>query len=120
MFVYEERGHVRGLARVEHEGLRDEWTIVELDAIDVGLAGDVRYRLIQRLLRDASKRGGLRFHVACSDDGDNVELFMQAGFMRYGEESLLYRSPDNPPTPSVSAQEAARRGHTGRLSRSTR
>jgi hypothetical protein len=97
LFVYEERGHVRGLARVEHEGMRDEWTIVELDAIDEGLSGDVRYRLIQRLLRDASKRGGLRFHVACADDGDNVELFMQAGFMRYGEEILLYRAPDQPP-----------------------
>ena len=54
----------------------------------------MRYRLIQRVLRDASKRGGLRFHVACADNGDNVELFMQAGFMRYGEEILLYRSPE--------------------------
>jgi len=94
LFVYEERGRIRGLTRVEHEGLRDEWTIVELDAIDEGLSGDVRYRLIQRVLRDASKRGGLRFHVACADNGDNVELFMQAGFMRYGEEILLYRSPE--------------------------
>ena len=70
-------------------------------------AGDVRYRLVQRLLRDASKRGGLRFHVACADDGDNVELFMQAGFARYGEEMLLYRPPDQPLPDSVSR----RRGH---------
>ena len=108
LFVYEERGNVRGLARVEHEGLRDEWTIVELDAIDEGLAGDVRYRLIQRLLREASKRGGIRFHVACADEGDNVELFMQAGFMRYGEETLLFRAPEQPAPPHVS--RAAARG----------
>jgi hypothetical protein len=106
LFVYEEQGQVRGLARVEHDGARDEWTIVELDAIDEGLAGDVRYRLVQRVLRDASKRGGLRFHVACSDNGDNVELFMQAGFARYGEESLLYRAPDHGPINSVSIEDA--------------
>jgi hypothetical protein len=106
LFVYEEGGQVRGLVRAEHDGVRDEWTIVELDAVDGGLAGDVRYRLIQRVLRDASKRGGLRFHVACSDDGDNVELFMQAGFARYGEESLLYRAPDQTPINSVSIADA--------------
>jgi hypothetical protein len=106
LYVYVERGQVRGLARVEHDGARDEWTIVELDAIDEGLAGDVRFRLVQRLLRDASKRGGLRFHVACADDGANVELFMQAGFMRYGEEILLFRPPDQPAIAQVSADDA--------------
>lgn len=110
LYVYVEKGQVRGLARVEHEGTRDEWTIVELDAIDEGLSGDVRFRLVQRLLRDASKRGGLRFHVACADDGDNVELFMQAGFMRYGEEDLLFRSPDQPPIPMLSADDARAAG----------
>ena len=94
LFVYEERGQVRGLARAEHDGVRDEWTIVELDAIDDGTAGDIRFRLVQHLLRDASKRGAVRFHVACADEGGNVELFMQAGFARYGEERLLYRPPD--------------------------
>ena len=69
MYVYEESGRLSGLIRVERDSVRDEWTIVELDAVDAGLAGDVRYRLVQRMLRDASKRGGLRFHVACSDDG---------------------------------------------------
>jgi hypothetical protein len=110
LYVYEDLGRVRGLARVEHEGLRDEWTIVELDAIDEGLSGDVRYRLIQRLLRDASKRGGIRFHVACADSSENVELFMQAGFMRYGEEILLYRAPDQPTIANVSTIEAGQEG----------
>ena len=94
LYVYEERGRVAGLARVEHESVRDEWTIVELDAIDNGTAGDIRYRLVQHLLRDASKRGGIRFHVACADESANVDLFMQAGFARYGEERILYRAPD--------------------------
>lgn len=106
LYVYEDDGRILGLAHVEHENIRDEWTIVELDAIDEGLAGDVRFRLIQRVLRDASKRGGIRFHVACADEGDNVELFMQAGFVRYGEEKILFRSPEMPPVAPVSAVDA--------------
>ena len=94
LYVYEEGGRILGLARVEHDGFRDEWTIVELDAIDNGTAGDIRFRLVQQVLRDASKRGAARFHVSCSDVGGNVELFMQAGFARYGEEHILYRAPD--------------------------
>ena len=110
LYVYEERGRVAGLARVEHEGFRDEWTIVELDAMDNGIAGDVRFRLVQYLLRDASKRGGMRFHVSCADEDGNVELFMQAGFARYGEESILYRPPDQPYMEAMTAADAAERG----------
>jgi hypothetical protein len=32
--------------------------------------------------------------VACADADDNVELLMQAGFMRYGEEQILFRSDE--------------------------
>jgi hypothetical protein len=110
LYVYEERGSVAGLARVEHESIRDEFTIVELDAIDNGIAGDVRFRLVQHLLRDAAKRGGLRFHVACADADGNVELFMQAGFARYGEESILYRPPDQPYFETMTEREAAELG----------
>jgi hypothetical protein len=85
---------VAGLARVERERPRNEWTIVELDAVDSGTAGDVRFRLIQHLLKDGSKTDAARFHVACADTDGNVELFMQAGFARYGEEQIFYRSPD--------------------------
>ncbi len=56
-------------------------------------AGDIRYRLVQQLLREGAKRGAARFHVACADNDDNVELLMQAGFMRYGEECVLFRRP---------------------------
>ncbi|MEP7159209.1 MAG: hypothetical protein ABI797_07260 [Chloroflexota bacterium] len=110
IYVYEERGAVVGLARVEHESMRDEWTIVELVALDNGTAGDIRFRLVQHLLRDASKRGGLRFHVACADAGGNVELFMQAGFARYGEERILYRSPDQSFPEQMTQANAQSRG----------
>jgi hypothetical protein len=93
LYVYEEEGRLAGLARVERDTDRDEWTIVELDAVDHGDAGDIRFRLVQHLLRDGSRRGAARFHVACADRGGNVEIFMQAGFARYGEETILYRDP---------------------------
>jgi len=110
LYVYEDRGHIVGLAHVEHETIRDEWTFIELDAMDEGLAGDVRYRLVQRVLRDASKRGSLRFHVACADRGGNVELFMQAGFVRYGEERILYLAPHKPGPAPISEATAAKNG----------
>lgn len=106
LYVYEEEGRLAGLARVETNDPRDEWTIVELDAVeqethDQGpAAGDVRYRLVQHLLRDGGKRGCARFHVACADEGGNVELFMQHGFARYGEELILHR-PGGQPWASV-------------------
>ena len=92
MFVYEEAGRIAGLVRVEREAVRDEWTIVELDAVGLANAGDIRYRLVQQLLREGAKRAAARFHVACADADGNVELLMQAGFMRYGEEQVLVRA----------------------------
>ncbi|MEO8274560.1 MAG: hypothetical protein ABI620_10880 [Chloroflexota bacterium] len=96
LFVYESDRHVAGLVRVERENWRDDWTIVELDAIGGSGPGEIRYRLVQQILREGQKRGAARFHVACADADDNVELFMQAGFVRYGEERVLYRPPDQP------------------------
>ena len=93
LFVYEDRGRVAGLVRVERESSRDDWTVVELDAIGLADAGDIRFRLIQHLLRDGSRRGASRFHVACADADGNVELFMQAGFVRFGDEMLYFRPP---------------------------
>jgi hypothetical protein len=99
LYVYEEDRRVAGLVRVERESHRDEWTIVELDAIaglaDAG-AGDIRLRLVQQVLREGQKRGAARFHVACADAGGNVDLFMQAGFARYGEEHVLHRGAATP------------------------
>ncbi len=94
LYIFEDEGRLSGLARVDRDTHRDDWTIVELDAVDHGDAGDIRFRLVQHLLRDGAKRGAERFHVACADTGGNVEIFMQAGFVRYGEENILYRPPD--------------------------
>jgi len=107
LYVHVEDGTVTGLARLELEP-NDEGTIVELDAVGAGNAGDVRFRLVDHVLRDGAKRGVVRFHVACADAMDNVELFMQAGFMRYGEERLLYRPPNaGLPAPLPQAETAA-------------
>ena len=111
LFVYEEERRVAGLVRVERESHRDDWTIVELDGIG-GLAGagagDIRFRLVQQVLREGQKRGAARFHVACTDVGGNVELFMQAGFARYGAEKVLHRDGSLPlPEPWTEEQAAA-------------
>ncbi len=107
LFVYEDERRLSGLLRVERDAPRDEMTIVELDAIGSGDSGDTRFRLVQHLLRDGTKRGAFRFHVACADVQGNVELFMQAGFARYGQELLLFRGPGTR-LPPVWTDEKAR------------
>ena len=106
MYVYEQDGRIAGLVRVERETSRDEWTIVELDAVGMSDAGDIRYRLVQQLLREGAKRGAARFHVACADTDGNVEMLMQAGFIRYGEEDLLFHGT-RPLLPAPFTEEAA-------------
>lgn len=96
LFVYELERRVAGLVRVEREGARDDWTIVELDAIGGPGSGEIAFRLVQQVLREGQKRGAVRLHVACAEEGGNVELFMQSGFIRYGEEHVLYRPTDTP------------------------
>jgi hypothetical protein len=108
LYVYEEEGRLAGLLRVERETHRDEWTIVELDGIGSQDAGDIRFRLIQHLMRDGPRRGAMRFHVACADADGNVELFMQAGFARYGDEHVLFRPADRRlPDPMTDEEQAA-------------
>ena len=109
LYVHVNDGAVTGLARLELQP-NDEATIVELDAVGAGHAGDIRLRLVEHVLRDGARRGVVRFHVACADAMDNVELFMQAGFIRYGEERLLYRPPGAalPPPLSPAGIGAAR------------
>ena len=111
LYVFDRDGHIAGLLRVERESPRDEWTVVELDAVGGLDAGDVRFRLVQHLLRDGAKRGAVRFHVACADADDNVELFMQAGFSRYGDERVLFRPPSRPlPAADGATRRRAPRG----------
>jgi hypothetical protein len=107
MYVYEESGRLSGLIRVERDSIRDEWTIVELDGIGSGQAGDIRFRLVNQVLREASKRGPWRLHVACTEQDGNVELFMQAGFARYGDERILHR-PGDADLPAIWSDEQAK------------
>ena len=107
LYVFEAEGRLAGLLRMEREAPRDEWTIVELDGIGLAEAGDIRFRLVQHCLRDGQRRGAGRFHVACADADGNVELFMQAGFARYGEELVLYRAPGRPAPATDEAAAAA-------------
>jgi hypothetical protein len=65
---------------------------------------------VQQVLREGQKRGAARFHVACADGDDNVELFMQAGFARYGEEKILYRPPDQVLPEPWTEERAAKSG----------
>lgn len=110
MYVYEDAGRLSGLIRVERDSVRDEWTIVELDGIGSGQAGDIRFRLVNQVIRDAAKRGPWRLHVACADQDGNVELFMQAGFARYGDERILHRTGDQAlPEPWTDEQARAAR-----------
>jgi hypothetical protein len=106
LYVYEEDGRIAGLLRVERETHRDEWSIVELDAIGGQDAGDIRFRLLQHLLRDSSRQGAMRVHVACADADGNVELFMQVGFARYGDELVLFRPADRPLPEPLDEEEA--------------
>ena len=81
-------------------------------------AGDIRYRLVQQLLREGAKRGAARFHVACADEDGNVELLMQAGFMRYGEEAILARPADGRcPEPWTGQARRRLRDPAGRAAR---
>jgi len=110
LYVYEHSGRLAGLVRVERDTTRDEWTIVELDGVGIGDAGDIRYRLVQQLLREAAKRAASRLHVACADADGNVELLMQAGFMRYGEERIMFRAASTPLPAPMSESAAAKSG----------
>ena len=65
---------------------------------------------MQACLRDVARRGATRFHVACADADGNVELFMQAGFARYGDEMVCFRSIERPLPPPLSEDEADRLG----------
>lgn len=110
LFVYELERRVAGLVRVERETPRDDWTIVELDAVGGPGAGDIAFRLVQQVMREGQKRGAVRLHVATSEDAGNVELFMQAGFVRYGEEHVLYRPTEMPLPDPWPDERAAERG----------
>jgi hypothetical protein len=89
--VAEADGALVGSCRAIEEPRREDWVITELDAADGPMAAEIRYALLQALVEEASQHAVARFHAACSDVRDNLELFGQIGFMAYAQEEILYR-----------------------------
>ena len=86
-------GALVGSCRAIEEPHRDDWAIIELDAADGPDAPEVRFALLRALVEEGAQRGVGRFHAACSDVHENLELFGQTGFMAYAQEEIFYRAP---------------------------
>ncbi len=92
--VAEQDGQLVGSARAISEPHRPDWVIIELDADDGEMAAEVRWHLLTAMVEEAGREGVARFHVACADVRENLELFGQAGFMAYAQEEICYRPPE--------------------------
>jgi hypothetical protein len=92
--VAETDGELVGSCRAIEEPHREDWVITELDAADGPMAAEVRYALLQALVEEATHHSVARFHAACSDVRDNLELFGQLSFMAYAQEEIHYRPPE--------------------------
>jgi hypothetical protein len=92
--VMEEEGQIVGSSRAVEEPHRDDWVVTELDAQDGPMASEIRYELLHALISAGEKRSIARYHVACSDVRDNLELFGQVGFMAYAQETIHYRDAE--------------------------
>jgi hypothetical protein len=91
--VAEADGELVGSCRAIEEPRRDDWVITELDAAESPLANEVRYALLRALVDEAAQHDVARFHAACSDVRENLELFGQLSFMAYAQEEIYYRPP---------------------------
>ena len=100
---------------------RDEWTIVELDAIGAADAGDIRFRLVQHL---PARRGQRAARPASTSPAPTrtatSSCSCRPGFVRYGEELILYRPPGAPAVPAADRARGARRPASGPPGPSTR
>ncbi|HEX9737871.1 MAG TPA: hypothetical protein VGA91_01450 [Candidatus Limnocylindria bacterium] len=112
--VAESDGALIGSCRAITEPHRDDWVIIELDAADGPMAGEVRWALLEALIGEGAKRDVARYHVACADVRENVQLFGTAGFMAYAQEEILYRPAEEP---GSGGRSWLRRGFRNRLPR---
>ena len=87
-------GQVVGSCRAIEEPHRDDWVITELDAADGPLAAEIRHDLLDAIVEEGGRHGVARFHAACADVRENLELFGQAGFMAYAQEEIWWRAPE--------------------------
>jgi len=94
--VAESDGELVGSCRAITEPHRDDWVIIELDAAEGPLSGEVRWALLEALIEEGARRNVARYHVACADVHENLTLFGMAGFMAYAQEEILYRAPEEP------------------------
>ena len=92
--VAEVDGELMGSCRAIEEPHRDDWVITELDAADGPLAAEIRYDLLSALVTEGERHEVGRFHAACADVRENLELFGQSGFMAYAQEEIWWRAPD--------------------------
>lgn len=110
--VAESDGELVGSCRAIEEPRRQDWAIIELDAADGPMAAEIRHALLLALIDEGETRSVARFHAACSDVRENLELFGQLGFMAYAQEEILYRPAE--------AAGGARSWLRGMLSRDNR
>ncbi len=113
--VAEVDGELVGSARAITEPHRSDWVIIELDAEDGPMSAEVRWTLLTALVAEGSQQDVARFHVACADAHENLELFGQAGFVAYAQEQICYRPPEplHGPGSWVRSFVDARRGRNG-------
>jgi hypothetical protein len=91
--VAELDGRLVGSCRAIEEPHRDDWVITELDAADSPMASEVRFALLRSVIEEGGRRDVARYHAACADVPENMELFGQLNFMAYAHEEIWYRPP---------------------------
>ena len=91
--VAEWEGRLVGSCRAIEEPHRDDWVITELDAADSPMASEVRFALLRSVIEEGGRREVARYHAACADVPENMELFGQLNFVAYAHEEIWYRPP---------------------------
>ena len=94
--VAEADGEIVGSCRAVEEPHRDDWVITELDAADGPMAAEIRYALLGALVEEGGRHDVARFHAACADVRENLELFGQSSFMAYAQEEIWWLAPQEP------------------------
>ena len=114
--VAEMDGELVGSCRAIEEPHRDDWVITELDAADGPMAAEIRFDLLGALVEEGARHEVARFHAACADVRENLELFGQAGFMAYAQEEIWWRPPETVRGPrSWFRSLVARDGRDGKM-----
>ena len=105
--VAEWDGRLVGSCRAIEEPHRDDWVITELDAAESPMASEVRFALLRSVIEEGGKREVARYHAACADVPENMELFGQLNFMAYAQEEIWYRAPGRLESGKAEALESA-------------